>query len=258
MLQLDDNGMTMPRFIVDKEQPYSNGAYFMKALPVPENDREPEDEADRLFIQAMKDLSEGRISEGKAELEQSYEYGDLNSGNTLAYGYDAGWFGEKDHRKANKMFRDLTRKLYPASMRNYAIGLIMGTGVRKDEDRGIFWLKGAADRGDSVAMANLAQFLAFSDTISHNYTMARIYVLKAVNAGEPEGANTLGRMYEKGVCFKKDPGKAFQWYNLAYEREKNSAILGNIARCYKRGFGVEKDEAIAFELFKMADEMDRA
>ena len=249
--------MTMPRFIVDKEQPYSHGAYFMKALPVPENDREPEDEADRLFIQAMKDLSEGRISEGKAELEQSYEYGDLNSGNTLAYGYDAGWFGEKNHRKANKMFRDLTRKLYPASMRNYALGLIMGTGVRKDEDRGIFWLKEAADRGDSVAMANLAQFLAFSDTIPHNYAMARTYILKAVNAGEPEGANTLGRMYEKGVGFNRNQEKAFHWYKLAYEREKNPAILRNIARCYKRGFGVEKDEAIAYELFKMADEMDR-
>jgi len=226
-------------FIVNTSIHYANGGYFLTAIPTPETNREPKDEADAIYMKALQDLSDGRIEEGRKGLESSFNMGDLDSGNTLAYGYDAGWFGERDHNKANEIFRELVRKQHRSAMQNYGMGLIYGIGIRKDEERGIYWLKEAADRGDAIAMAALAKMWAFGDTCPRNYTMAKTYVLKAVNAGEPEGANTLARMYETGICFKKNLKKAFEWYHLAYQSSKNPVIIANLAKCYKKGIGVK-------------------
>lgn len=243
------------KYVVDESYPYANGGYFMKAIPTPEYGVMPKDVAESLYYKAIQDLSEGRIEEGRKGLESSYNIGDLDSGNTLAYGYDAGWFGECDHKKANEIFRDLIRKQHLGAMRNYAMGLIHGIGIRKDEERGIFWLKEAADRGDKIAMAGLARMWAFGDTCPRNYTMARIYVLKAVNAGEPEGANTLARMYETGTCYKKNYRKAYQWYHLAYQSSKDPVIISNLAKCYKKGIGVEQNPEKADALFAEAKKL---
>jgi len=151
--------MTMVKYVVDESYPYANGGYFMKAIPTPKYGVMPKDVAESLYYKAIQDLSEGRIEEGRKGLESSYNIGDLDSGNTLAYGYDAGWFGECDHKKANEIFRDLIRKQHLGAMRNYAMGLIHGIGIRKDEERGIFWLKEAADRGDKIAIGGNQSFI---------------------------------------------------------------------------------------------------
>ena len=243
-------------YVIDKEYPYSYGGYVMKAIPTPEN-RTPKDVADTLYIKAIQNLSDGKAEEGRRGLELSYELGDLDSGNTLAYGYDSGWFGRPDYQKALALYRALVRKLHRTAMRNYANCLLLGVGTRKDHEQGLYWLREAADRGDAVAMANVASLLAFGDVHPHDYKRAKSYVVKSVEAGCPEGANTLARMYEVGVCYRQNPKKAFQWYNAACQGEKNPVFLRNLAQCYKHGIGVEMDEAMAADLRKQANVMDR-
>ncbi len=244
----------MTYLTVDYDLPYCDGAYMIKALPHPEPQWEPKNEMDVLYINAMRDLSDGRIEKGLNGLKAAYEMGDLETGVVLAYGYGQGWFGEKDYGQEVRISRQIIRKLQPKAMRNYAFMLRCGIGVRKDVHRALFWHRAAADRGDAVAMAAVAQMLAFGDEIEHDYDLAREYVLKSVDSGESSGANTLARMFEKGVGFKEDYKAAFTWYNLAYGREKNPVFIANLSRCYRKGIGTEIDLKKADELLNEAKE----
>lgn len=67
-------------------------------------------EAVRIYAKGMNLITDGFIKEGKALLEDSYRRGYLTAGNTLSYGYSAGWFGERDYAKHIQLLRQLVRK----------------------------------------------------------------------------------------------------------------------------------------------------
>ena len=77
----------MKNLTVDYDQPYCDGAYIMKALQHPELQWEQKNEMDVLYINAMRELSDGRIEKGLNGLKTAYEMGDLETGVVLAYGY---------------------------------------------------------------------------------------------------------------------------------------------------------------------------
>lgn len=79
--------MSMVQYIIDKEIPCSDVGHCM--MPV---------YADKYL---------------PSELEEMYSNGNLWAGNTLACGYDYGWFGERDHKKAVTIYRQLLRRKYP-------------------------------------------------------------------------------------------------------------------------------------------------
>lgn len=218
--------MSMVQYIIDKEIPYSDVGRCL--MPV---------YADKYL---------------PSELEEMYSNGNLWAGNTLACGYDYGWFGERDHKKAVDMYRQLVRRKYPLGIANYGFALLNGIGVRKDVERGLFWTKMSADMGCTIAMSNLAFQYTFSDTMPHDYALAQRYARMAAERGDATAMNTLGLMYAKGLGFRQNYVKAFKYYRKAYEANRNPVIIGNLANCYRKGHGVERDLNKAEELMAEA------
>lgn len=215
--------MSMVQYIIDKEIPCSDVGHCM------------------MSVYADKYLP--------SELEEMYSNGNLWAGNTLACGYDYGWFGERDHKKAVTIYRQLLRRKYPIGIANYGFALLNGIGVRKDVERGMFWTKMSAEMGCTIAMSNLAHLYTSS---FHDYDLAKRYARMAAERGEATAMNTLGVMYAKGLGFRQNYVQAFKYYQKAYETNRNPVIIGNLANCYRKGHGVEQDLNKAEELMAEA------
>lgn len=189
------------------------------------------------------------------ELEEMYAGGNLRAGYILACAYDYGWYGERDNKKAVTIYRQLVRRNYAPAIANYGYALLFGIGVRKDEERGMYWTRKAADMGCVGAMSNLANMYAFANDMPHDYALAKRYARMAAQSGDSIALNTLGRMYETGRGFRQNLAKAFSHYRKAYATNPDPVIISNLVRCYRNGLGVDVNEKRADELKKEAIEL---
>ncbi|MDJ0807927.1 MAG: sel1 repeat family protein [Gammaproteobacteria bacterium] len=94
-----------------------------------------------------------------------------------------------EYRQAYKGFKSLAQEHHVKSQ--YLLGLlyINGQGVRKSVDRGIGWLKEAADNGSYRAAAELGQIYATGRDVAMNAEEAAKWIQRSTDLAEDEDAD---------------------------------------------------------------------
>lgn len=209
-------------------------------------------EAEQIYAKGMNLIVDGLINEGIDLLEESYRKGYLTAGNTLAYGYSAGWFGERDYVKHIQILRKLVKKKYAPALCNYAFAYEYGLGVKRNIRLALYWYEKAAESGYITALNNLAHFYIFRETIYKDIPRGLQYAIEAAECEDEEAQNALGLCYEEGLGVEKNYEEAFKWFSLAVKNGAGPCALKNLARCYREGKGVAIDKRKADKLERQA------
>jgi TPR repeat protein len=160
----------------------------------------------------------------------------------------------------------------------YGRCLIGGTGgVAKDEARGLFLIRKAAEAGSAAAMTILGEFAArgigqeadprtaafwyeraanekeplgyiglaqLYDTgtpgLPKDEARATALILEAAKLGEPLAMNEMGIRYQSGRGISMDNVAAVGWFSLAAQHDFPAAQV-NLGNCYESGNGCVKD-----------------
>ena len=224
----------------------------MITLPKQEPIIENGTKADDLYSKAMNYLAEGNTGRGLHYLKQAYKLGDWTAGNTLAYGYSAGWFGFRNYKAFITIVKELAKKGHPGAMVNYAFAYQWGIGVKKSARWSRHWLLKAVDAGSMIAKSNLGIEYLFGKPSQRDEEEGARLCFEAAVHGQEIAMDAMGMCYEDGIVVTKNLKKAFKWYSLAVENGAGAMAEKNLARCYRKGIGIEVDMNKARKLMKAA------
>jgi len=238
--------------IVDTEIPGNWDLKNMTDFPRKERMIKNGTKADCLYSLGMNALVRGELEKGHDYLKEAYLLGDLNAGNTLAYGYSSGWFGYRDYDAFIQIIRKLAKKSYPTAMSNYAWAYENGIGVKRSFKWMKFWFLKAIDAGCMIAKSNLGIYYLFGNPKDRNEKEGVRLCFEAAIHGQEMAMNALGQCYEEGIVVTKNHTKAFKWYSMAVENGAGAYAEKNLARCYRFGIGVEVNMDKARKLIKVA------
>ena len=227
--------------IIDNNFMAKGSTYAMLQFPHSEEILDDDPEEEKEYCIGMNLISSGDAESGREHLERSFKMGYLRAGDTLSFGYSAGWFGPRDYHKAVAILRKLVRKGHPSSMNNYAFAYEYGAGVKQNYRLAEFWYKKGANLGNKDAKANLGIFYLFGRKASRNQPEGVRLSFEAADLGQEMAMNSLGICYEKGIVVTRNLDKAYEWYKKAYDNGCGPTSELGLARCYEKGLGVEPD-----------------
>ena len=143
-------------------------------------------------------------------------------GETFRYGsrYSATYKGEPDYQKAYGYFKKAADYGYPWASwelaRMYGINQLddpNGTEEKRWNDKALKDFKFYADNGDSEAMAMLAEYYNGTNGDEYeDYVKCFYWSLRALQAGEFDGAFELAMSYTYGKGVEEDKDFAMAWY----------------------------------------------
>lgn len=123
----------------------------------------------------------------------------------------------------------------------YAICLLYGAGVAKDQAAAIPWLQKASDQGLSIAQERLGEAYYFGDGIPVDYRRALPLFENAAAQDELAAFNMLGNYYGAGLAVPVDAARAVGYYRKGAERGDPYAQLG-LGSAHVLGEGVAQDD----------------
>ena len=121
----------------------------------------------------------------------------------------------------------------------------------KNFDKAFKCFKMAADKGDALAMANLAVMYLKGEGTNRDERKTIEYLIKASDGGNLQAHLILGSYYSTGEIVTKDEKKAFMYYERAAKMNDSDGLL-KLGICYKDGKGTALDKEKAFEMIKKA------
>jgi TPR repeat protein len=127
-----------------------------------------------------------------------------------------------------------------------------GSGVKKDQQLGIQWLRKAADHGDARAQRALGQVYRFGYGVDEDKREAARWYRMAADQGDAEALNNLGDLHEHGAGGQRqDYAEAARLYEAA-ARQGLPYGQRNLARMYREGLGVPSDAVVAYGWINLA------
>lgn len=133
--------------------------------------------------------------------------------------YDKG-----DFTRAFDIWLPLAQQADLAAMRNVALLLRTGKGVKRDPARALWFYEEAGSKGFALAQVNAAFMHLEGDGVPKNLEAAAFWFHEAARAGSPIAQYNLAVMYERGSGVEKDMAKALGWYALAARSGSKLAI----------------------------------
>jgi TPR repeat protein len=112
-------------------------------------------------------------------------------------------------------------------------------------------LESMAEKGDSMAVAELGYRYFMGIGVSVDYAVSVEYSRRAADMGNATAQVDLGFMYMQGLGVPQDNFKAFEYYQKAADQNHDLGEL-NLGFLYVRGQGVRQDFVKAFEMFNRA------
>lgn len=100
---------------------------------------------------------------------------------------------------------------------------INGYGVKKDEDKGIEWLKKSAAQGNIDAELSLGTEYQNGQMMIRNTQEAAKWYLLAAQHGNSLAQRDIGMLYAKGIGVPRDYIQAYIWLNKAAAHDAFSA-----------------------------------
>lgn len=175
--------------------------------PAKQEANNSQQDIDTLFIKAESLFDEDKPQEAYNILKKLAEQGNAKSQNSLGNGYQHGFWGEIDLKKAK------------------------------------YWYQKAADQNYAGGIHNLG-ILEF---LQGNYKQALPYFEKAASMNNADSINMLGIYHQEGIVVEQDYKKALSYFSQAIDIDAdNASALFNIGQAYYYGEGVEQDYKKAF------------
>lgn len=132
---------------------------------------------------------------------------------------------------------------------------LTGEGFKKDEKKGVEWLRKAAESGHLRAQYVYGSLFEDGVTVPKDPAKALEWYLKAANGGFPMAQHSVGVAYEIGQGVEKDPKKSAEWFEKAVAQNYPPAMAALGAKLEK-GDGVPKNTARAALLFFKASKQE--
>jgi len=133
-----------------------------------------------------------------------------------------------------------------------------GTGVGKSDKRYIHWLekaaRGQSPHEASIAANELAQCYFFGNFVPNDINKGVLYLRSAAENGGAAAALDLSTRYLTGNGVEKNEGLAAQWLSVAANRGSGHAMF-LLAQNHEKGLGMEQDEITAYDLYGKAKEI---
>ena len=143
------------------------------------------------------------------------------------------------------------------AMASLADCYLNGTGVEANGTRALEWLTKASELGNSTAQFNLSWIYQAEDqpTIPTDLALARHWMGKAAENGDPDAPYYYGYFLEHGIGGSQDPLEAINWYQKAVELGDANGYAA-MARMYTYGEYVTEDMERAWLYLLIAEDGD--
>lgn len=163
----------------------------------------------------------------------------LGAAHTLGQGVE-----KKDEALAADYFRKAAELGSAAGQMNLGIILIAGRNVDKNTAEGLSWVTKAAEKDLVKAQSYLAGLYATGDSgVTRDYDLAVKWVRKAVERDDPAALNLYGVLLRDGLGVERDPAAALPYFQKAADQGILKAYV-NLGFAYFRGQGVEVDRIV--------------
>ncbi len=128
---------------------------------------------------------------------------------------------------------------------------LRGSGLGRDYDTALKWLRKAAEQGDLDAKLDLGLMSARGEGVPQDYSEALQWFYQAASDGNRDAQYNLGELYRLGEGVANDYAVAVEWLRKAAEQGSVEAEC-EMGRLYRTGEGVAQSDAAALEWMNKA------
>jgi len=129
--------------------------------------------------------------------------------------------------------------------------------VKTDPAKSAEWYRLAAEAGNADGQNNLGIMYENGQSVPKDYNKAVSWYRKAAEQGDARGQYYLGTMYEGGLGVPKDYPQALEWYRKSADQNYPDGQTA-VGYMYANGLGVNRDYAQAVEYYRRAAEQGNA
>ena len=213
------------------------------------------------YVKGYTFMKEGlHVSAGK-ELYRALEFDASNPDALYCLGqlYYHGRGYDEDVQMGLSFFREAADFSHQDAKFYLAYSLLIGKGTEQNEEQGLAALSDLAADGHVEAMMHLANHYRKTgyDQDRENFDRIKELYERALKAGSPEAALSLGVLYKEGKLVAKDLGLAFQYFTLASDMGSLQADV-HIAHSLAAGVGIKRDYVAARRHYLEAADNDLA
>ena len=158
---------------------------------------------------------------------------------------------QKNPRAVFQAYYDQAQSGSATGQYNLAYAYAKGIGVPKDEQKASYYLRKAADQGDSDALMWMGYRYFNGIGVQKDPASAAASFSRAAEKGHANAMTWIGYLCETGKGVPKNAERAVQWYQKAAEAGNLTAAY-NLGLCYEDGRGVPQDPAQALRWLKRA------
>jgi len=129
-----------------------------------------------------------------------------------------------------------------------------GEGVDQNSEQAVYWLRKAAEQGNADAQFSLSEMYHNGDGVEKSHELKAYWLHKLVEQGDARGACGLGEMYSSGLDVESNPEQALYWYSKAADQGYAFAPY-KLGVLYRDGKCFEQDNEQAIYWFcKVAEQ----
>ncbi len=114
-----------------------------------------------------------------------------------------------------KRYEERAKAGVPEMQFKFALCLITGCGVEKNEGEAVKWFRKAAEYGNADAQEELGGCYAKGEGVARDLVEAMKWFRKAAEQGRARAQTVLGMGYAGGLGVAKDRAEAVKWYRKA-------------------------------------------
>jgi TPR repeat protein len=153
-----------------------------------------------------------------------------------------------------RLFRDAADRGNAVAMLNLAGCFLNGKGIKQDTEAALHWYQAAAERGHPAAMISLGNLLENGQHVPLDYPIAFQWYQKAADLGNGKAMACLGWMYLSGHGTSKDDSKAVAWFQRAVGAGDTFGMR-SLGALYADGNPLPRDYGKAVDLWRRAADL---
>ena len=187
-----------------------------------------------------------------ADLEAAATSGNATAQFELGRSYFRGSGVPKDNEKALDWIRRAADQGQPDAIVSMGYFYSQGMVLEKNEAKAIEWFRKGADAGSPVSQLNLGLMLRQAKTLDRQHEESMKWLLQAADSGNPDAVRTLGQLYFLGdALLMPDPKKSIPY--LTQAAEAGDPVSQNmLGVAYREGYTGSVDREKAKEWFEKA------
>lgn len=189
-----------------------NSANMMKS-----KDDQNQQDVNILFEKAQNLFDADKYEDTYKIFKQLADQGDAKALNALGKGYQQGFWGETDLKKACEYYEKSAILDYGLGAANTANCYYEGWGGIKDKHKYFNYSLKAAEKNYALSQFNVAVMYKKGEVVDKSIEKSVYWYKKAIENSEPRAAYNLASLYEKGDGVKQDFDLAYAYYTLAKE-----------------------------------------